>query len=160
VKRHAGAYDRVLVDAPCTGVGTWRRNPDARWKLTPDFLKELLDLQRRIFDSAARLVKPGGRLVYATCSLLPEENEAQIDSFLAQHADFAILPVADVWRDAMAMQPGAAPCPSNDNFLRLTPAQQGTDGFFVAILQRNAAAKPAPGGASPEANHAPAGGDS
>jgi 16S rRNA (cytosine967-C5)-methyltransferase len=139
VKRHAGAYDRVLVDAPCTGVGTWRRNPDARWKLTPDYLKELLDLQQRIFDSAARLVKPGGRLIYATCSLLPEENEAQIDSFLAQHADFAVLLVADVWREAMAKQPNAAPCPSGGSYLRLTPAQQGTDGFFVAILQRNAA---------------------
>jgi 16S rRNA (cytosine967-C5)-methyltransferase len=161
VKRHAGAYDRVLVDAPCTGVGTWRRNPDARWKLTPDYLRELLDLQRRIFDSAARLVKPGGRLIYATCSLLPEENEAQIDAFLAQHQDFKVLPVADVWREAMAKQPDAAPCPSEGNYLRLTPAQQGTDGFFVAILQRNAAAKPAPkpDDAAPEATRAPAGGE-
>jgi 16S rRNA (cytosine967-C5)-methyltransferase len=159
VKRHAGAYDRVLVDAPCTGVGTWRRNPDARWKLTPDYLKELLDLQQRIFDSAARLVKPGGRLVYATCSLLPEENEAQIDSFLAQHPDFKVLPVADVWREAMAKQPDAPACPSDGNYLRLTPAQQGTDGFFVAVLQRNAAAKPAPeaNNAPPEANNARAG---
>jgi 16S rRNA (cytosine967-C5)-methyltransferase len=106
-------------------------------------------------------VKPGGRLVYATCSLLPEENEAQIDFFLAQHPDFAILPVVDVWREALAKQPNAAPCPSGGNYLRLTPAQQGTDGFFVAILQRNAAAKPAPepSAASQEAANAPAGGD-
>ena len=105
-------------------------------------------------------MKPGGRLIYATCSLLPEENEAQIDAFLAQHPDFAILPVADVWRDAMAKQPDAAPCPADGSYLRLTPAQHGTDGFFVAILERNAAAKPAPQPTpSPEATHAPAGGD-
>jgi len=144
VKRHLGGYDRVLVDAPCTGVGTWRRNPDAKWKLTPAFLNELIDLQKRILDSACRLVKPGGRLVYATCSLLPEENEGQIDGFLAQHQDFAVVPVAEVWRDSVGRHKDAAPCPSSDSYLRLTPAQHGTDGFFVAILQRSAAAKPAP----------------
>lgn len=150
VKRHAGAYDRVLVDAPCTGVGTWRRNPDARWKLTPDYLTELVDLQKRILDSASRLVKPGGRLIYATCSLLPEENEGQIDGFLAQHVDFAVVPVAEVWRDSVGRTKDAAPCPSGDSYLRLTPAQHGTDGFFVAILQRSAAAKPAPEAADAE----------
>jgi 16S rRNA (cytosine967-C5)-methyltransferase len=155
VKRHAGGFERVLVDAPCSGMGTWRRNPDAKWKLTPDYLKELLDLQQRILDSAARLVKGGGRLIYATCSLLPEENEAQIERFLAQHADFAVLPMADVWRDSIGRHKDAAPCPAGDAYLRLTPAQHGTDGFFVAVLPRAATAE-----AEPEANDAPAGGES
>jgi 16S rRNA (cytosine967-C5)-methyltransferase len=133
-------------------MGTWRRNPDAKWKLTPDYLGELLDLQARILDSAARLVKPGGRLVYATCSLLPEENEAQIEAFMTAHSDFAIKPIGEVWNKVMAPHANAAPCPSDGSFLRLTPAQHGTDGFFVAVLERSAAAKPAP-----EAAGAPAG---
>src|SRR5262245_20274715 len=98
VKRHAGTFDRVLIDAPCTGTGTWRRNPDAKWKLTPADLAELAEVQRNILDSAWRLVKPGGRLVYATCSLLQEENEAQIEVFLEAHADFKLVPIADAWR--------------------------------------------------------------
>ena len=83
----------MLVDAPCTGTGTWRRNPDAKWRLTPKDLAELTALQAEILDSAQRLVKPGGRLVYATCSLLREEDEAQVERFLAGHADFALVPV-------------------------------------------------------------------
>ena len=98
VKRHAQSFDRVFVDAPCTGTGTWRRNPDAKWRLTPQDLGELAALQGSIIDSAARLVKPGGRLVYATCSFLREENEAQIERFLAAAPDFAVVPVAGVWR--------------------------------------------------------------
>ena len=101
VKRHAGTFDRVLVDAPCTGTGTWRRNPDAKWKLTPEDVAELEQVQRNILDSAWRLVKPGGRLIYATCSLLAEENEAQVEAFLAAHADFKLVPIADVWREAI-----------------------------------------------------------
>jgi 16S rRNA (cytosine967-C5)-methyltransferase len=154
VKRHPGGFDRVLVDAPCSGMGTWRRNPDAKWKLTPDYLGELLDLQKRILDSAARLVKPGGRLIYATCSLLPEENEAQVEAFVAAHGDFTIKPIGEVWTEVMAPHPNVAPCPSPGNYLRLTPAQHGTDGFFVAVLERSVAAKPAP-----DAADAPAGGD-
>jgi 16S rRNA (cytosine967-C5)-methyltransferase len=150
VKRHAGGFERVLVDAPCTGVGTWRRNPDAKWKLTPAYVKELVDLQQRILASAARLVKPGGRLIYATCSLLPEENETQIEGFLARQADFSLLPIADVWRDSVGRHKYAGPCPATDAYLRLTPAQHGTDGFFVAVLQRSAAAKPAPESADAE----------
>jgi len=101
VKRHAGTFDRVLVDAPCTGTGTWRRNPDAKWKLAPEDLAELAEIQRNILDSAWRLVKPGGRLIYATCSLLAEENEAQIEAFLAAHADFKLVPIGDVWREVI-----------------------------------------------------------
>jgi 16S rRNA (cytosine967-C5)-methyltransferase len=135
VKRHAGTFDRVLVDAPCSGSGTWRRNPDAKWRLKPSDIDELVELQRRILDSAARLVKPGGRLVYATCSLLPRENGGQADWFLARNEEFSALPVAEIWPSAVGGQvpePGSGPGP----YLSLTPASHGTDGFFVAILQR------------------------
>ena len=131
IKRHAGTADRVLVDAPCTGSGVWRRKPDARWRLKPSDLDELAQRQAGILDSAARLVRPGGRLVYVTCSLFEAENERQIEAFLARHPDFAVLPVPDVWPAAIG---GAAPEP--DPYLRLTPARHGTDGFFVAILVR------------------------
>lgn len=133
VKRQAGSFDRVLVDAPCTGTGTWRRNPDAKWRLTEDTLADLVQTQAAILRRAARLVKPGGRLIYATCSLLVEENEAQIDSFLAESGDaYRILPVSGLWDDLM----GHAPCPTEGSFLRLDPARHGTDGFFVAVLER------------------------
>ena len=135
VKRHKASFDRVFVDAPCTGTGTWRRNPDAKWRLKPEDLAELTALQAEILDSAARLVKPGGRLVYATCSLLREEDEAQIEKFLAAHADFTLLPAWRVWRDATGGKP-----PEKGAMLRLTPARHGTDGFFVAILERKAVA--------------------
>ncbi len=88
VKRHAGSFDRVLVDAPCLGTGTWRRNPDAKWRSRPEDLAELIERQQQILRSAARLVRPGGRLVYATCSLLREEDEAQAEAFLAADARF------------------------------------------------------------------------
>jgi 16S rRNA (cytosine967-C5)-methyltransferase len=131
VKRHAQSFDRVFVDAPCTGTGTWRRNPDAKWRLRPEDLVELAALQADILDSAQRLVKPGGRLIYVTCSLLGEENEAQIERFLAGHGDFTLLPVADVWRETIGGEP-----PAPGTMLRLTPARHGTDGFFVAVVQR------------------------
>jgi 16S rRNA (cytosine967-C5)-methyltransferase len=137
VKRHAASFDRVFVDAPCTGTGTWRRNPDAKWRLKPEDLAELTALQAEILDSAQRLVKPGGRLVYATCSLLREENETQIERFLAGHADFELLPIGFVWADTIGGEP-----PAQGDMLRLTPARHGTDGFFVAVLQRKPKAKP------------------
>ena len=89
VKRLAGKIDRVLVDAPCTGFGTLRRNPDLKWRQTPQDVAELAAKQARILDAASTLVKPGGRLVYATCSVLPEENDAIVDAFLAAHPTFA-----------------------------------------------------------------------
>ncbi|HUZ72361.1 MAG TPA: RsmB/NOP family class I SAM-dependent RNA methyltransferase [Stellaceae bacterium] len=135
VKRHGAGFDRVLVDAPCTGTGTWRRNPDAKWRLTPGDLAELTALQADILDSAARLVRPGGRLVYVTCSLLNEENEAQVARFLAAHGDFALMPVAPVWAATVG-----GDCPAKGEMLRLTPLRHGTDGFFVAIMGRRAAA--------------------
>lgn len=133
VKKHKAGFDRVLVDAPCSGSGTFRRNPEAKWRLSETGLAELGDLQARILASAARLVKPGGRLVYATCSLLPEENEGQVERFLAARRDFAPLPVGEVWAERL----GGAP-PSEGPFLRLLPARDDTDGFFLAILERRA----------------------
>jgi 16S rRNA (cytosine967-C5)-methyltransferase len=138
VKRHAQGFDRVLVDAPCTGTGTWRRNPDAKWRLAPGDLAELVALQAEILDGAGRLVRPGGRLVYVTCSLLSEENEAQIEHFLARHADFALVPIGPIWRETVG-----GDCPAQGAMLRLTPARHGTDGFFVAAMARAPAAKKA-----------------
>jgi 16S rRNA (cytosine967-C5)-methyltransferase len=134
VKRHAAGFDLVFVDAPCLGVGSWRRNPDAKWRTAPDDLAELVVRQRDILQSASRLVKPGGRLVYATCSLLREENEAQAEAFLAAHQEFALYPAARAWEEAI----GGA-CPGGDDYLRLTPARHGTDGFFVALFARRRA---------------------
>jgi 16S rRNA (cytosine967-C5)-methyltransferase len=136
VKRHAQSFDRVFIDAPCTGTGTWRRNPDAKWRLRPEDLAELTGLQAEILDSGARLAKPGGRVIYVTCSLLGEEDEAQIEHFLAGHPDFALVPVAQVWRETVGGEP-----PAPGEMLRLTPARHGTDGFFVAVLERKPVAK-------------------
>ncbi len=131
-KRRAGQFDRVLVDAPCTGTGTWRRNPDARLRTNPIDLAELCMKQAEILAGAADLVRPGGRLVYATCSLLPEEDEAQIDAFLGRHPDFAPLPLAEAWAEAG----GTGAPPAEGPYLVTSPARHGTDGFFAAVLQR------------------------
>jgi 16S rRNA (cytosine967-C5)-methyltransferase len=125
------ACDRVLVDAPCSGIGAWRRHPDARWRLTPEDLEGYKAAQRGILAAAARLVKPGGRLIYVTCSLLPEENAEQAEAFLAAAPDFAALPAAAVWREVLGDG-----IDGGDPWLTLTPARHGTDGFFVAIFQK------------------------
>ncbi len=130
-KRRAGTFDRVLVDAPCTGTGTWRRNPDARSRLLPADLNELLPKQAAILDDAARLVRPGGRLVFATCSLLLEENEAQVDAFLTRHPEFAAVELGRAW-------PAGWPAPALGTALSLTPRSHGTDGFFAVALERAA----------------------
>lgn len=131
LKRQAGRAHRVLVDAPCTGIGSWRRIPDARWQIQPNDLPELLERQRELLDAAARLVRPGGRLVYVTCSVLNAENEDQVRDFLARHPVFTIVPVAQVWP-----QVALGPCPTEAPFLQLTPMRHGTGGFFVAVLER------------------------
>ena len=130
-KRRAGTFDRVLVDAPCTGTGTWRRNPDARQRLREQDLAELLPKQAAILSAAARLARPGGRLIYATCSLLPAENEDQVDHFLRQHPEYAAVPLDDAWTLPV-------PPPSPGPYLSLTPRRHGTDGFFAAVLERRA----------------------
>jgi len=128
-------FDLVFVDAPCTGSGAWRRRPDAKWRLKPAYLAQRQEEQRAILEAAAPMVKPGGRLVYATCSVLPEENGDQVAWFLANHASFATLP----WREAWVAGVGGDPPVSadgSDAALLLTPARHGTDGFFIAVLRR------------------------
>lgn len=132
IKRHAEKAERVLVDAPCTGTGTWRRKPDAKWRLSRQDLDELVPRQAEILDRAARLVAPkGGRLIYVTCSVLVEENEDQVAAFLKRHPDFSVLPVGEVWSQTIG---GACPVPGP--YLSLSPGRHGTDGFFAAILVR------------------------
>ncbi|MBI5329908.1 MAG: RsmB/NOP family class I SAM-dependent RNA methyltransferase [Betaproteobacteria bacterium] len=131
LKRLAGKFDRVLVDAPCSGLGTLRRNPDLKWRQSPESVAELTVKQAAILDSAARMVRPGGRLVYATCSLLSEENEAIVEAFLAAHAEFRLLPAGE----ALAAQRVAL---EMGDYLRLGPDQHNTDGFFAAVLERGA----------------------
>ena len=131
IKRHAGGFDRVLIDAPCLGTGTWRRNPGDKWRVTPEDLASLIVRQQEILRNAARLVRPGGRLVYATCSVLREEDEAQAEAFLVAEPEFSVVPAARVWNETIGgLSPGG------ERYLRLTPARHGTDGFFVAILER------------------------
>lgn len=129
-----GAADRVLVDAPCSGSGAWRRRPEEKWRLTPDRLAELGRVQRALLDQGAGLVKPGGRLIYVTCSMLPCENRAAVDEVLARRPGFRLLPVGSLWP---ALLRGAPPR-SGDDDLMLSPARSGTDGFYVAILERTA----------------------
>lgn len=124
LKRQEESFDVALCDVPCTGTGTWRRNPDMRWRTYGPSLEELVGIQAEILDKVVHTLKPGGRLVYATCSLLPEENEDQIAAFLKRHEGFEIVPVDD--------ERLGAP------FMRLTPKRHNTDGFFAAILQKKA----------------------
>ena len=133
----AGRMDLVLADAPCTGSGVWRRRPDAKWRLKPAQLDQRLADQRSVLALGAPLVKPGGRLVYVTCSVLCEENTGQIDAFLAANPDFSVLPYADAWAANIGTPPPKSADGRTDTLL-LTPARHGTDGFFVGILQRNA----------------------
>lgn len=122
VKRQKGKFDIVLTDVPCTGTGTWRRNPDMRWRQFGPTLEALIPIQAEIIERASALVKPGGKFVYATCSLLAEENEMQIEKFLAAHGDeFEVVPVPEQF---------------GKPYLRMTPHRHQTDGFFTAILLR------------------------
>ncbi len=131
-----GKMDVVLIDAPCTGSGVWRRRPDAKWRLSPQMLEARLAEQRVVLDDGAKLVKPGGRLAYVTCSVLPSENRDQIDAFLARQPGFKLMPWPELWAQAL---PGVTPIPSADGSaetLLMTPLRHGTDGFFVAVLER------------------------
>ena len=133
-RRLTGKLDRVLVDAPCTGLGTLRRNPDLKWRHGPVAVAELAEKQRRILGAAARLLKPGGRLVYATCSILQEENDAVVDDFQRQHADFQSLSCAELLAgQRIALDTGAR--------LRLLPHLHGTDGFFAAAFVKKSFGK-------------------
>jgi 16S rRNA (cytosine967-C5)-methyltransferase len=133
VKRLSGKIDRVLVDAPCTGLGTLRRNPDLKWRQTAQSVSELSAKQTAILAAAAGLVKPGGRLLYATCSILAEENEGVVQAFLAAHPDFALVAPAAALAAVRIELPGHA---AADEFLRLRPDVHATDAFFGALMER------------------------
>ncbi len=122
--RFTGAADAVLVDAPCSGTGTWRRNPEARWRLTPAQIERYAAIQQRLLGVAARLVKPGGRLIFVTCSLLDAEGRTRAAQFLAEHPG---------WRAELPHLPAGTP---RGDGMRLSPAHDGTDGFFVARFVR------------------------
>jgi 16S rRNA (cytosine967-C5)-methyltransferase len=136
LKRLAGKFDRVLVDAPCSGLGTLRRNPDLKWRQTSADVEELVRKQTSILASAAKLVRPGGRLVYATCSILPEENDAIVSDFLASHPEFRLRSAhEELAANRIEL---ARPAREDDLQLRLFPHTHGTDGFFAALLERAA----------------------
>ena len=137
VKRLKGKFDRVLVDAPCSGTGTFRRNPDLKFRLSPEEFDRLAALQADILESASTLVKPGGRLVYATCSVMREEDESQVSSFLERHPEFELADAVDILaRQKVRLDEASA---SHAPFLRLSPETSATDGFFAAVLLRKAA---------------------
>jgi 16S rRNA (cytosine967-C5)-methyltransferase len=133
---HASA-DLVLIDAPCTGTGTWRRNPDAKWRMRPGALEVRLRDQVEVLDRAAALVKPGGRIAYITCSVLPPENGEQIRGFVARHPEFAVVPPEQtatvLWDKAEDFAAATLRSPEG---LLMTPRRTGTDGFFVSVLKR------------------------
>ncbi|MEM7222478.1 MAG: RsmB/NOP family class I SAM-dependent RNA methyltransferase [Pseudomonadota bacterium] len=130
--QEAGSFDRVLVDAPCSGSGAWRRQPDARWRLTAARLEQYTQSQAEILRIAAGLLRPGGRLIYATCSLLPPENRDQATTFLTERPDYRALPLGDLWREQLETPYPGDECPA----LLLTPLRHGTDGFYLAVFQR------------------------
>jgi 16S rRNA (cytosine967-C5)-methyltransferase len=136
VKRLAGKIDRVLVDAPCSGLGTLRRSPDLKWRQTPAIVAAQAELQQAILNSAARLVKPGGRLVYATCSLLREENEAVALAFGQAHPDFEPLIAADLLATAQIPDPERLCSGEQHQWMRLWPHRHATDGFFAAAWRK------------------------
>jgi 16S rRNA (cytosine967-C5)-methyltransferase len=128
-----GAFDRVVVDAPCSGTGTWRRQPDSRWRLTAAALDARVTEQQEALGQAAALVRPGGRLVYMTCSLVPAENGARITDLCERFPTFTPVPIGEVWAETVG---GAPPCSPEAPALTLTPARHGTDGFYIAVLER------------------------
>ena len=134
-KENNETFDRVLVDAPCSGTGTWRRHPEQKNRITKERVAELTTIQDGILERVADMVKPGGRLVYATCSLLPDENEARVEKFLKTHSEYTAMNWQDAWAEAMPKTSPPAQLISGP-YLRLSPAAHGSDGFFVAVLAK------------------------
>lgn len=130
-----GPYDCVVIDAPCSGSGAWRRKPDGKWRLAEKQLQQKLKDQRQVLEKGFELTKPGGRLVYITCSLLPEENGDQVKHFLAAHGDCAIIPYGEQWRATIGGEPPPSADGARDTLL-LSPARHGTDGFFVCVMRK------------------------
>jgi 16S rRNA (cytosine967-C5)-methyltransferase len=138
VKRLSGKMDRVLVDAPCTGLGTLRRNPDLKWRQNLQAVEEMAVKQAAILQSASRMVKSGGRLVYATCSVLPQENEAIAQAFAAANPDFVPLSAGEILT-GLKVENAPSLCSGGDDgqlYLRLWPQRHATDGFFAAVWEK------------------------
>jgi 16S rRNA (cytosine967-C5)-methyltransferase len=135
----SGRADLVMIDAPCTGTGAWRRNPDAKWRIRPGALAERLKEQQAVLERAATLAKPGGRIAYVTCSVLPEENNDQVEAFVTRHPDFSMEKPADVAKvlGERAYLFAHAALISGEGLL-MTPRRTDTDGFFVSLLRRQA----------------------
>ena len=135
-----GTADLVLIDAPCTGTGTWRRNPDAKWRIRPGALEVRIKDQAEVLERAVKFVKPGGRIAYITCSVLPPENNGQIKGFLARHPEFSVIPfeqmVSVLWDKAEEFSEAVIASPEG---LLMTPLRTGTDGFFVSVMVRHKA---------------------
>lgn len=133
-----GKADRVIIDAPCSGSGTWRRNPDQRWRLSNSVVRQYADIQLSLLQEGATLVRAGGRLVYMTCSLLPDENEVVVDRFLTTApSQWKLIDYRDVWRQTLGNEP-AETASSNPLCMQLVPHKHQTDGFFVAIFEKSA----------------------
>lgn len=130
-----GKIDCVVIDAPCSGSGAWRRNPDSKWRLTEKQLGLRIADQKAVLERGAPLVKPGGRLLYITCSVLPEENDDQVQAFLKDHPGFALVPYREQWRSAIGTEPPESAGKARDTLL-LTPQQHATDGFFIAVMRK------------------------
>ena len=130
-----GKMDRVVVDAPCTGTGTWRRRPDTKWKLTPELLAQRQGEQSALLIEAARYVKPGGTLVYITCSILPEENDDQVAAFRAAHPDFSTIDMAKAWRQTLISEIPSGLVTAGGGIC-LTPHRTDTDGFYCHLLRK------------------------
>ncbi|HFC04482.1 MAG TPA: RsmB/NOP family class I SAM-dependent RNA methyltransferase [Rhizobiales bacterium] len=131
----AGKADVVFLDAPCSGTGSWRRKPDAKWRFRNSTLDQRIKDQQEVLESGAKLVKPGGKLVYVTCSVLPQENTDQITAFLSQRKEFSLVPYPEVWKRTIGTEPPLS-ADGKKATLLLTPATHDTDGFFIAIMER------------------------
>jgi len=130
-----GKMDKVLIDAPCTGVGTWRRKPDAKWRVSEDALERRNNEQSKILREAHQYLRPGGLLFYVTCSMLAEENEAQVYGFMDDYPDFELLSAGEVWEDRFGTD-GPKPWSEDGRTVTLTPASTNTDGFFFAVMEK------------------------
>lgn len=136
IRRLQGKFDRVLIDAPCTGTGTFRRNPDLKWRLAPSELERINKIQKDVLEHASRLVKKGGRMVYATCSMLRRENQEVVEAFLEAHSEWHLVPAADVFAQ-QGIQFDASQWERFGSYFQMLPHVNSTDGFFAAVLQRD-----------------------
>ncbi|SFT43405.1 16S rRNA (cytosine967-C5)-methyltransferase [Pseudovibrio denitrificans] len=131
-----GKMDRVFVDAPCSGTGVWRRRPDTKWRVTENALNGRVEDQAQVLETATRFVRSGGKLIYATCSLVPAENQLQVQAFLEKHSDFKLVDLAPVWEEHFGDVTSRRPLFKDGGMITLTPHHTGTDGFFIAMMER------------------------